>query len=66
MSHKDLARAALQYYNVEILDENENQFIVVKGYQIEIERNGLYKLLSDGQVIAPFDDVDDLCRFILL
>jgi hypothetical protein len=36
------------------------------GYSIEIEANGIYRLCSDGSVIAPFDDLEELCAFIAL
>jgi hypothetical protein len=32
---------------------------------VEVEPNGLYRLMSDGSVVAPFDDLDELSRFIL-
>ncbi len=28
-------------------------------------KNGLYKLLDDGYIVAPFNDLNDLCLFIL-
>ena len=35
-----------------------------KDYEVEIEANGIFKLRSEGLVIAPFADLDELCRFI--
>jgi hypothetical protein len=32
--------------------------------EIEIEANGIFKLRSEGLVIAPFADLDELCQFI--
>ncbi|MEK7198724.1 MAG: hypothetical protein AAB212_02235 [Bacteroidota bacterium] len=66
MSEKEFVIAALQYYSIEIFEVTDRLVKVAKGYEIEIEGNSLYKLISDGQVIAPFDNVDDLCCFILL
>jgi hypothetical protein len=66
MDAKTILLGALQYYNIEILQEAGQHITVGRGYTIEVESNGLYKLCSDGQVVAPFDDVDELCRFILL
>lgn len=66
MDAKTILLGALQYYNIEILQDAGRDITVGKGYTIEVEANGLYKLCSDGQVVAPFDDVDELCRFILL
>jgi hypothetical protein len=66
MDAKKILLGALDHYNIEIIDGSNNHVRVGRGYAIEVEANGLYKLMSDGQVVAPFDDVDELCRFILL
>jgi hypothetical protein len=36
----------------------------VNAFKIEVGKNGLYKLLDDGYVVAPFDDTNELCWFI--
>ena len=56
---------ALQFYKIEILAVNENHVKVQNNYEVEVEANGLYKLLDDGYIVAPFDDINELCRFIL-
>lgn len=66
MDAKEFLLGALNYYNIEVIQQNGNTVFIGRSYEIEIEANGLYKLKSDGQVIAPFDDVDELCRFVLL
>lgn len=66
MNRAELLHAALMFYSIEIISIENNCFTIGRGYQIEVEQNGLYKLYSDGQVVAPFDDVDELCRFVLL
>lgn len=66
MTSKEWLLAALQFYNIEVVAVNENTITVAKNYEIEIEANGMYKLYEAGMVIAPFDDVDELCRFILI
>jgi hypothetical protein len=66
MTAKEILIGALQYYTIEIFEINETTIKVAKGYEVEVEKNGVYKLMCDGQVIAPFNDVDELCRFILL
>ena len=58
--------SALQYYTIEVLSDGGSLIKVARGYEIEMEANGIYKLISDGQVVAPFTDADELCRFILL
>jgi hypothetical protein len=66
MNAKEILMGALQYYSIAIIKIENNKITIGRNYEVEIESNGLYKLLSDGQVIAPFDDVDELCRFVLL
>jgi hypothetical protein len=66
MTTQETLVAGLKYYSIEIISVNNNKVTVGRGYSIEVETNGLYKLFSDGLVVAPFDDVDELCRFILL
>ena len=56
---------ALQFYEIEILAVNENHVKVQNNYEVEVEANGLYKLLDDGYIVAPFDDINELCRVIL-
>ena len=56
---------ALSVYKIGILADRDPFFEVGKGYTIEIERNGVFKLLSEGTVVAPFRDLDELCIFIL-
>jgi hypothetical protein len=34
-------------------------------YEVEAEKNKLYKLIDDGYIVAPFCDLNDLFRFIL-
>jgi hypothetical protein len=55
---------ALKAYNIAILSEKDNFVTVEKNYVIEIEHNGVFKLLSEGAVVAPFRDLEELCRFI--
>ncbi|MBX9892868.1 MAG: hypothetical protein K2Y12_11155 [Chitinophagaceae bacterium] len=66
MTAKELVIDCLRYYSIEIVNVDDNIITIGRNYKIEVEANGLYKLMSDGQVIAPFDDVDELCRFVLL
>lgn len=56
---------ALKGYQIEILSVEGNHVKVQNNYEIEVESNGLYKLLDDGYIVAPFNDLNDLCRFIL-
>lgn len=65
MNRTELLQAALEYYNIQILSVEGKNFVISRGYKIEVEQNGLYKLFSDGQIVAPFHDVDELCQFVL-
>lgn len=56
---------ALSVYKIALLDDRDPFYEVEKGYLIEIERNGVFKLLSEGTVVAPFRDLDELCLFII-
>jgi hypothetical protein len=56
---------ALAFYNIEVLSVTGRMVKVQSNYEIEVEANGLYKLLDDGYIVAPFDDLNELCRFIL-
>ncbi|HKK87270.1 MAG TPA: hypothetical protein VJ917_00385 [Saprospiraceae bacterium] len=55
----------LAQYEITVEKEEDN-FIWTQGhFCIEVEGNGLYKLLHLGDVIAPFDDPNALCHFIM-
>lgn len=61
---KAFLRFALQHFSIAVLSESENMVYLEKNYTIEIENPQLFKLVHDGQVIAPFSDVEQLCLFI--
>jgi hypothetical protein len=56
---------ALSAAGQELISSDQNIMVWSSGFTIEFERNGLFKLLHLGDVIAPFDDIDDLIGFIL-
>ena len=51
-------------FGLPVLDQQEKQIETQSGYVIEVEGLGLYKLIHLGDVIAPFDDLEELCIFI--
>jgi hypothetical protein len=61
---KEWLMLGLREYEIKILADEGQKVEVEKGYLIEVEANGLFKLLSEGKVVAPFDDLDELCNFI--
>jgi len=65
MSPLEILLDALQFYEIEIVSVKGNHVRAGLTFEIEVEKNGLYKLLDDGYVVAPFDDINELCRFIL-
>ena len=66
MTAQEVLLDALRYYEIAVSSKKDNIIKVIKNYSIEVEQNGIYKLYDEGNVIAPFDDIDELCRFILL
>jgi hypothetical protein len=61
--HTELLKT-LAAHQLQVLRE-EGQFLELeKEYQVEIEQNGVYKLLWKGKVVAPFRDLEEMCRFL--
>ena len=56
---------ALKVYEIRVISVTDNHVKAQNSYEIEVEENGLYKLLDDGYILAPFDDVNELCLFIV-
>ncbi len=56
---------ALQLYEIPVLQDNGPRVDVPPHYTVEVEGPGLYKLLDQGSVVAPFANLDELCSFIL-
>jgi hypothetical protein len=65
MNAKEMLLDCLAYYGIPVTGSAGNVIELPKGYAVEVEPNGLYRLMSDGSVVAPFDDLDELSRFIL-
>ena len=65
MTSLDVLLEALKVYEIEVIAIEGNIVKVQNNYTIEVEKNKMYKLLEDGYIIAPFGDLNELCRFIL-
>jgi hypothetical protein len=65
MTPLEILLDALTFYEINILCVIDNHVQLQNNYNVEVEANGLYKLFDDGYVVAPFNDVNELCRFIL-
>ncbi len=55
---------ALDDFGITIIADDGRLVAVEKEYLIEIEQNGVFKLLWKGKVVAPFVDLAELCQFI--
>lgn len=64
MDTKENLIQALNRYHIQILNDRGKYIELENDYEIEIEANGIFKLRSEGLVIAPFADLDELCQFI--
>jgi hypothetical protein len=61
---KDFLLFALDHFNLPIQSAADKYIHLEKEYVIEIEGPKLFKLMHQGQVVAPFGDVEELCNFI--
>ncbi len=61
---KDRLLLALSEYEIAVVTIEGNTLVLEKGYEVEVEQNGIFKLMSDGSVVAPFQDLEELCQFI--
>ena len=56
---------ALRFYEIDIVSVNGIRVKVQNDYEIEVQALGDYKLFDDGNIVALFTDLDELCWFIL-
>ena len=61
---KDFLLFALQHFGIEVDRQDRRKIYLEQGYMIEIEGKKLFKLLHRDQVVAPFANVEVLCKFI--
>lgn len=57
---------ALSDFNIAVLADHGDVLEVGKEYSIELEANGVFKLRWKGRVVAPFQDLAEMCHFIQL
>ncbi len=55
---------ALKDFGISVLADDGHVVEIEKEYTIEIEQNGIFKLLWKGKVVAPFSDLAEMCHFI--
>ncbi len=58
-------KQALDEHQLPVVSQRDNVLQLPAGYSVEVEGPLLYKLLCDGSVIAPFEDPNALCEFVL-
>lgn len=61
---KEFLLFALNHFKIEVIKQEEKMIYLNQDYVIEIEGMQLFKLLQADQVIAPFNDIEELCQFI--
>lgn len=61
---KEQLLQAFQEQSIVVLTDNGKFLELENDYSVEIEDNGIYKLRSEGLVVAPFASVEELCQFI--
>ncbi len=61
---KEFLLFALNHFDLKVSAHEGKMVYLDQHYAIEIEGQKLFKLLQNGQVIAPFSDVAELCNFI--
>lgn len=61
---KEFLLFGLKHYGIRLHEEKGKMLYLEHAYQIEIEGPSLFKLMHEGQVIAPFGGVEELCDFL--
>ncbi len=61
---KEFLLFALNHFKLKVISEEGKMINLKMGYAIEIEGQKIFKLLQGGQVVAPFNEVEELCDFI--
>ena len=66
MNQKEQLMDALQRHGIAWLADRGKFLDLEKDYTVEIEADGVFKLLWTGRVVAPFRDLEELCEFVKL
>ena len=61
---RDWLMLALSDFKIKIIADRDHLLDLEKEYTVEIEQNGIYKLYWKGKVVAPFQDLAEMCHFI--
>lgn len=56
---------ALDHYGIRVVEDRGRSLLLEREYAVELERGMLFKLYWKGTVVAPFNDLDELCVHLL-
>lgn len=55
---------AFKHYGFEVTNQEGRHYHLASGHEVEVEGQSLFRLSYDGEVIAPFGEVEEMCEFI--
>lgn len=61
---KETLRGLLVKNDLKVISDERKLIKLEKEYSIEIENASLFKLVHEGFVVAPFNDLNEMCNFI--
>jgi hypothetical protein len=64
LSGKELLLQAFQAHGLSVFREDGNKVFTESEYCVEVEGPHLFKLSQDGYIVAPYDNLDELCQMI--
>ena len=65
MTSLEILLEALKVSEIEVIAIEGNRVKLQNNYEVEVEKNKMYKLIDDGYIVAPFGDLNELCRFVV-
>jgi|688.fasta_scaffold07912_13 hypothetical protein len=64
LSGKELLLQAFHAYGISVIREDGNKVFTESEYCVEVEGPHLFKLSQDDYIVAPYDNIDELCQMI--
>jgi hypothetical protein len=64
LSGKELLLQALHAYGISVIREDGNKVFTESEHCVEVEGPHLFKLSQDDYIVAPYDNIDELCQMI--
>jgi hypothetical protein len=56
---------ALYHYGIRVVEDQGQRLVLERDFAVELERGFLFKLYWRDSVVAPFDQLDELCLHVL-